>query len=497
MTPTDEQIAAIKLFASRRSFAIEAGAGTGKTSTLVLLARSTDRRGQYVAFNKAIVTEAQSRMPGSVRCNTAHSLAYAAVGHRYRSRMNQPRMKSMEAARLLGLEPIDIRVENENKRLSAGWLSGLVNRSISAFCNTADPVPTAQHVPYSDGLDMKNLDGSRRFDNNLAVARHIEPAIRRAWADLQDINGKLRFNPDHYLKIWQLDEPVIRADYILFDEAQDASPVMLDIMARQTAQVVWVGDSQQQIYDWRGAVNALANVETSERSFLTQSFRFGQPIADVANAVLGRLSAELRLTGRGGPSATGRIAEPDAVLCRTNAGAFKVMLRYLAEQKLPHLVGGGAEIASFARAAQELMTGQRTTHPELSCFDNWGEVQDYVMFDMEGSDLRLMVDLIDEYGVPKILSTFEHMIPEQDADVVISTAHKAKGREWDYVQLWDDFPRGYYEEDGVPKGKPLSPSDWRLVYVAATRARQVLDFERVDVLCELFRDEHPAALTEG
>lgn len=493
MNPTTEQLKAVELFGSGRSLAIEAGAGTGKTSTLVLLAQSTTRRGQYLAFNKAIVEEAKTRMPPNVRCNTAHALAYGAVGFRFAARMGAPRIKSMEAARFLGLDPLDIMVENERKRLSAGWLAGLVNRSISAFCHTADEHPTEFHVPYSEGLDPKVADGKRTFDNNREVARHIAPALRRAWVDLQGTTGKLRFLPDHYLKIWQLGEPVIRAGFILFDEAQDADPVMLDVVQRQDAQIVWVGDSQQQIYDWRGAINALANVDPEHRSFLSQSFRFGPPVAEVANAILSKLGAELRLTGQGGPSVVSRMVEPEAVLCRTNAGAFKVMLTYLQAQKLPHLIGGGAEVAAFARAAQDLKDNGFTAHPELSCFDSWGAVQDYVEFDPEGSDLALLVALIDQYGVPTILSTMEHMVNESDADVVISTVHKAKGREWGYVQLWDDFPRGYYEENGVAKGRPMTPADWRTIYVAATRARTVLDIERVDVLVDLLEpptEEH-------
>jgi MoxR-like ATPase len=39
--PTDEQQEALRLFATGKSLAIEAGAGAGKTSTLKLLAEST------------------------------------------------------------------------------------------------------------------------------------------------------------------------------------------------------------------------------------------------------------------------------------------------------------------------------------------------------------------------------------------------------------------------------------------------------------------------
>ena len=50
--------------------------------------------------------------------------------------------------------------------------------------------------------------------------------------------------------------------------------------------MIYVGDAHQQIYAWRGAVNAMQQMPLPE-SRLTTSFRFGDAIADVANNLLG------------------------------------------------------------------------------------------------------------------------------------------------------------------------------------------------------------------
>jgi superfamily I DNA/RNA helicase len=50
---------------------------------------------------------------------------------------------------------------------------------------------------------------------------------------------------------------------------------------------------------------------------------------------------------------------------------------------------------------------------------------------------------------------------------VISTAHKAKGREWRSLRLLDDFVR----QDSVEP----DPAEMRLLYVAITRAKEQLD----------------------
>nr|WP_249816408.1 UvrD-helicase domain-containing protein [Bradyrhizobium sp. 180] len=56
------------------------------------------------------------------------------------------------------------------------------------------------------------------------------------------------------MKLWALSNPAIAADFILLDEAQDTNPVVLDVLRKQPAQMVYVGDKYQQIYEWRGAV---------------------------------------------------------------------------------------------------------------------------------------------------------------------------------------------------------------------------------------------------
>jgi hypothetical protein len=487
MQPTAEQEQARDHFTTGDDLVIEAGAGTGKTSTLELLARSTPRRGQYLAFNKSIVVEAGARMPRSVTCSTAHSLAYRAVGARFGHRLRgAQRMRSADVARLVGLDPLATTTPAGRKVLAPGFLAGVANRAITRFCQTADAAPGPQHVAYIDGIDLPTADGRRTFANNRLVARAVGAVLPTMWRDLSDPDGALTYKHEHYLKAYQLTYPRIAADFILFDEGQDANPVLQAIVAAQTGtQVVWVGDSNQAIYEWNGAVNALANVEGARRSFLSQSFRFGPAVAEVANSILARLGSPLSLVGSASvPSVVGPIGDPDAILCRTNAAAFETLFDHQRAGDAVHLVGGGADVIAFARAAGELLAGGRTYHPELACFDSWGEVVDYVANDEQGGELKVLVSLVQDYGVPAILSALERMPSEAYADVVVSTAHKAKGREWDTVQLASDFP--------PPSADPV-PEELRLLYVACTRARLGLD----PSACWLFAKEPASPATVG
>ena len=476
MEPTDEQKKAIELFQTGESLVIEAGAGTGKTSTLEMMADVSGGIGQYTAFNKAICDDASKRFPPSVKCNTAHSLAFRSVGHKYKGRLGAPRMRSEDIASLLGIYPFRVETgEGRSKRLAAGFLASWVMRGIENFCQSADEFPSAKHFPKIDGIDFPDVSGKRTFRNNALVRNEFEGKLLEAWKDLcKTDNGNFPFRHSHYLKMFERSGPFVDAEFILFDEAQDASPVMRSIVEQQDhAQLVYVGDSQQAIYGWTGAVNALANVGVKNRAFLTQSFRFGQPVADLANSILDMLDAELRLSGS--PDVESKVAPlsaPDVHLTRTNALAVQTVILELAAHRRPHIVGGASDVISFTKSAWALMSGKPAYHPDLACFDNWGEVLEYVEGDQLGDELKLLVSLINQFGCSQILDALENTVTERQADVIVSTAHKAKGREWSTVKLSHDFPAIVVTEDGVD---PSDMEELRLLYVACTRARHVVD----------------------
>jgi superfamily I DNA/RNA helicase len=330
-------------------------------------------------------------------------------------------------------------------------------------------------VPYVDGIDLPVGPGRRGWVNNRAVRTWIAPAVGRAWADISSADGALTYTHDFYLKAYQLTGPRIDAEVILVDEAQDLSPVLADIVAHQDhAQLILVGDPWQSIYGWLGAVDAMNTIATDTRCYLTQSFRFGAAIAEVANGLLARLDAELRVRGHPDIDSTvGPLTAPEAMLTRTNAETLRQLLHHLAAGRSVALVGGNRPLAAFCRAAVDLTETGHTSHPDLACFGSWGQVVDYVDEDQQGGELKLLVQLIERFGAAKLLDALAHTRAEDDADVVISTAHKSKGRQWDSVALTGDYPS--------PKPGPddKSPEELRLLYVAVTRARHHLDTTHV------------------
>lgn len=466
MKPTPEQAAIIEAARDGRQLVIQAGAGTGKTSTLRMAAAAAlaGKPTIYIAYNRAIAQEASGAFPEHVMCRTAHSLAMAAIGRNYRHRLNGPRQPGRRAAELLGTAWFEI---DRNLSISPVQMARIATETVKRFCYSADDEIRHKHVPRQTGMAPAVHD---------VLGHAVLPFARRAWSDLRDPDGMLRFEHDHYLKMYALERPVLAADVVMLDEAQDSNPVVAQLVQDQDhAQRIAVGDSNQSLYGWRGAVDALDGWDADERLYLSQSWRFGAAIATEANKWLSQIETPLRLTGN--PEIRSRLSTltaPKAILCRTNAEAMRRVMGMLADGRRVALVGGGAAIRRFAEAAADLKAGRRTSHPELWVFATWDALQEYVDNEPAGSDLKPFVDLIDTYGTDVIIDATDGLVAEQRAESIVSTAHKAKGREWASVQIADDFPEPKKHDD---HGRPASISkvDAMLAYVAVTRARQQLD----------------------
>lgn len=469
--PTDEQQQAIDAFETGDDIVISAYAGSGKTSTLSLLSETVPQdQVVFIAYNRAIADDAAKSFPSNTVCRTAHSFAFRAImGGRsaFADRLNAPRVYGRGLAIRLNIRAA-LEVADDHI-LAPGALARLVYDTVRNFCYSDSTEVEWNHVPYVNGADMKLL------------REYIMPIATRAWNDLSSPKGTLPWNKSHdlYLKMWCMSNPRLPGDAVFLDEAQDANPCIAGVVMRQRhAQKVMVGDSNQQIYAWRGAVDAMQNFNAKHHVKLTQSFRFGEAVAEEANKWLTLLGNDVPL--RGFDKIPSKVVTPlmdaDAVLCRTNATVIAEALEAIENHRKHAIVGGTEDIKRFAKAVMELQNGTEenpayTEHPDLMSFKTWAQVKDFVQ--EEGGDLKILVKLIDTYGVEKVLMVADTAVDEKYADVILSTAHKAKGREWDKVKIAPDFTEPESQPDGT-EGE-LSSAEMMLAYVAVTRAKLELD----------------------
>ncbi len=475
-SPTDEQMTALKMAMTGDSFKIVAYAGAGKTSTLKLISEQKKGRGLYLAFNKAIANDAQSKFPPNVRCQTFHSLAFRHVHRAITAKISLPKLTPAKLADALKLTPITVnRVQQKPSLLTPFLLGGIVSESLKHFCKTNSEYPAPRHIILPDWIDPNDLS---------ALQKQLYPALETHWLQSIDPRHSGGIEHDVYLKLWTLSNPIIPADFILFDEAQDADPLMMGALMKQPCQTIYVGDAHQQIYEWRGAVNAMKRLPLPQ-SRLTQSFRFGEKIADIANQFLSALQESIPL--KGNPDITSivqlsaKFSQKDAILCRTNATAISELLKGL---KLGHKVALQADsqrILRFCQGADNLKLGKRSVGiAELAPFGHWREVQEFSETP-SGLEIKTWVRLIEEYGTQTISQAMNKLTPPQNADYIVSTAHKAKGLEWGRVIISDDF---LYER--TPLSVKISPEELRLLYVACTRAKTCLNIHSIaDLLGDL------------
>lgn len=471
--PTDEQVAIRDGFRTGQNLVINAGAGTGKTASLRLLADEAKPKGQngiYLAFNKPIAEEAQRRFAGTpVVSRTIHSLAYSEFGAPRQHRMNASKWQRWtDKAKVLGMEGARFYLNGLTDGGSVGAVSAqqlvkLVESAVTGFCHSADTEFQVSHITFDTAF---RLTAKGREQLGEYVLGHA----KTYWEDVLAIDGKLKFTHDHYLKMYALSNPQLPYDFILLDEAQDTDPLMIGLIESQrNAQVVVVGDRAQAIYGWRGAISAMDAFGGTAYD-LSQSFRFGDAIADYANRFLALLG-DFRLSGMPGmPSSVFRATkrQPEAILTRTNMGAL-VELAKAQRQGHSTAIGGRhvpQELRKLAVAAKELHDDGKTKHADLSMFGSWKQVQDYAEHEAD-AELVKLVTLIDDYGPDAVVRSIDNCVDAGQARTLVSTAHAAKGLEWFQVTVADDFR--------APRGDTVSVEEVMLSYVAVTRAQRHLD----------------------
>ena len=233
------------------SLKIQAFAGTGKTTTLAAIAESlAQRKFLYLVFNRAAADEAEHKMPSNVTVRTAHALAFRSVGYVYKSRLASSPWAWFPYLKEKMPRALDSVVRMGRDATSAG---ALIIRMLEQFLRTTDGAIAAIHAPY--WCD----------DNVAATAAYAAEAL---WKNICKHNSTAPVTHDCYLKLFHLQgrELAPRDWTVMLDEAQDADPVILGLLERHKGARIVVGDKYQQLYQWRGAVNALSRMRWMVRN---------------------------------------------------------------------------------------------------------------------------------------------------------------------------------------------------------------------------------------
>jgi hypothetical protein len=487
--PTAEQSAIIQTNASGEDQVVIARAGTGKTSTLEWGSHVDTTQALYIVFNAANRKEAQRRFPTHVKPVTGHSLAFRpmiAQNDGFRRKFDN----ANGGKRIL---PMDISDAAELN----GYLHGasptqqaaLVLRTIGRFQHSADDRIDAHHVP-EDAIPKRFLKPSSQNEKQDLIGETVK-ASKAIWDRMANDSDPFPILHDTYLKLFSLRDPDItsrgRFQRILADEWQDANPVLARILDRQHAQKIYVGDPHQQIYSWRGAVNALKDKQESgvATNHLSTSFRFGNQVAAAANILLESVGETTLMRGAGPQAQPFDDQQPHAVIGRKNITLFEKAVEAIETETPFALVGGAQDIIRLLESGLALREGRmdQVKDPDLKLYSSWAEAKEISDMMQDGA-MNALITVIDRYG-RRALDFVDDLeragqVDERSVNLVLTTAHRSKGREFDQTVLCEDMALGEDILGKIKQGTPLTAEEqesMNVLYVAATRCRHGMKFE--------------------
>lgn len=468
--PTEEQKEALNVFEIEKILKISAKAGTGKTSTLKFIAEShPEMNFLYVAFNKSMAQDAAKKFPNNVVVMTIHSLAYRNIGKEYSHKLVRPSGRYInmagtgsEIASHYGI--FDMKDHN-GAVLTKNYLGLIVKDTVNTFERSDNPKLTEKHIPKFHLEDLK-----RRFAiKESKIKKEILSVANKLWKDRCDKDERILCTHDTYLRLYQMSKPKFEQyDCVLIDEAQDTSDVMLALFKDVKAKIVYVGDKNQAIYGWRGSVNAMEKIEAPEVK-LTQSFRFGKKIADIAKMIIGEevtgLESINSIIGEIDPN------KPYTVLYRKNITLIFEALEMIARGEKIFLNIDVRDFVSMLESALYLHNKQikKVKHELIVPYATWGDLVNEAQSE---PSMGKLVKIVQEGRAQEVINNLNYSEKsESTADVILTTSHKAKGLEWDQVVLADDFKSAF---DNKGKLQKVDQEEDNLLYVACTRARKVL-----------------------
>lgn len=469
-------------------------AGSGKT-TSVMRAQRLIPEGKSVlllAFNNAIAKELNVRLDAmrdelkrpfrGWRASTFHALGFGAI-RKFLPNLNvKPDGKKLDR---LFTEMVDA----ETAETYAEFVTKLVSlaKGEGIGCLTPDlPAAWWALVEHHD-LTLPTEDGSEERAIELArqLLNRSELAARKGDVDFDDM---LYLVIKWKLRLWQ-------NDWVFIDEAQDTNPVrraLAKLALRPGGRLVAVGDPKQAINGFTGASHDAIDLIKREFSAvelpLTVCYRCGTAIVESVREFVPYIEAApgaiegVVERGVSIDDAAKVLTKTDAVLCRQTAPliqlAYQLIARGVGCAVLGREIGTGLiNLVKKQRARGvdqliEKLDAYRTR--EVAKFTAKGEEGKAEAVADRVECVLTVIEFLPETDrtIPALLRQFEVMFSDDEGRLVLSTIHKAKGREWPTVAVL----------------RPdLSPSKWarqewqveqekNLMYVRNTRARERLIF---------------------
>lgn len=426
-------------------------AGTGKTAVLGEYARRRAHgKWRYLTFNRALANQAPEMLPSNTRVSTFHGLAYPRFGAPLDKKLGR-RFDPQAVRRAVGWSEFP------------GWEVAVaaLREWRKAFLASSSALPSVSQLPTQSWAWLNAHPGVLTA---IGGAQGLQEAIDTFWQATIDARQVGVDAPmDVSVKLMALGQAPWWADGLLIDEAQDMTPCLAAAMELQKIPVLAVGDPSQTLYAWRRAGTAWPSAE--HRLALTGSFRFGEQVAEVANAMLEKLGQAEHLRGLHPNSSLGVTDAPlqpgTTWVARTQAGAWQGVIAALEAGLKPGWVGKGT--LGRLQATLDLALGRPVRDPWLAGVHSVEALKE-VAESTGALEWKAAANLVLKRGASAVEQALVALSDPSQANVHITTVHQAKGQTFARVRLGEDL-----------RWDSQDPEEWRVNYVALSRSA-VLEF---------------------
>jgi superfamily I DNA/RNA helicase len=461
MTPTPEQEAAYSYIKkSTGNLALEAVAGSGKTTTIVNSLDFVKGKTAFIAFNKHIANELQQRAPAHVEAMTLNKF-----GHRIcMSWFDNARFDQFKIGNLLRkiIDEVTFwrilkNVERVISILKASMiLEDIDQRDINQIINQFELV-----VAKND------------YDKFIDVCQFIW-RTEISTMDRTSIN----FDDQIYLPIL-FNMPIPKYETTFIDEAQDMNIVQVELLKRIPGRKIAVGDPNQAIYGFRGAASDAFGLMQREMQMkllpLDVCFRCGKNIIKAAQEFVPHIRAHENAIDGDVHECTldefhraGYDSKDTVVLCRTTAPLVKECMR-LVRSKQSAYVKGHEIGKDLNKLADKIF---RFGYNSSAIWDHYGKMEKILRNKptvLEHlSDQCEMLDVLieDNESIGQLKRTIGQVFKDDGSGLMFCTVHRSKGLEAKVVYI--------LRPDLMPHPKGNAQEERNLKYVAITRAKERL-----------------------
>lgn len=260
-TPTEEQYAIESGYKENRFVTIQAKSGSGKTSTLYMLANGTNDSILYLAFNKSMAEEARRKMPPNVMCRTLHSICYQRLPQNLRHKLSRPEGQYVNVAgtgsEIAKKFKIQNLIDKNGKVLLTRAMIGLMVKQTLAKYEFSDD----EHIGHKHFPKVHMSDLKRKNINEQKLINEVVKYAKQLWRERIDPKSETIMTHDTYVKLFELSKEDLGYDIIFGDEFQDVNPAFLSILrnAKSAKRIVVVGDEFQCVSE-----NTVLNTENGQ-----------------------------------------------------------------------------------------------------------------------------------------------------------------------------------------------------------------------------------------